>query len=45
MKTVVKLEYLGIVVPAIIQSYVHNSGAVLDHMMDVAKEMGVDPKV
>lgn len=29
--------------PEIVQSYVHNSGAVLDHMIEVAEEMGVDP--
>lgn len=30
--------------PAIVKSYVHNSGPTLDHMLEVAKEMGVDPK-
>ncbi len=35
----------GRVFPEIVRSYVHNSGATLDHMMDVAREMGVDEKV
>lgn len=35
----------GRVFPEIVRSYVHNSGETLDHMMDIAKEMGVDPKV
>lgn len=35
----------GRVFPEIVRSYVHNSGETLDHMMDVANEMGVDPKV
>lgn len=30
--------------PDIVKSYVQNSGATLDHMLEVAKEMGVDPK-
>lgn len=30
--------------PDIVRSYVQNSGAVLDHMVEVAAEMGVDPK-
>jgi hypothetical protein len=31
--------------PEIIRLYVANSGATLDHMLDVAKEMGADPRV
>lgn len=30
--------------PDIVKAYVHNSGETLDHMLDVAKEMGVDPR-
>lgn len=30
--------------PDIVRSYVQNSGATLDHMLEVAKEMQVDPK-
>ena len=31
--------------PDIVRLYVHNSGPTMDHMLEVAKEMGVDPRV
>ena len=31
--------------PEIVRLYVHNSGPTMDHMLDVAKEMGVDKRV
>ncbi len=31
--------------PEIVRLYVHNSGPTMDHMLEVAKEMGVDPRV
>ena len=31
--------------PEIVRLYVHNSGPTMDHMLAVAKEMGVDPRV
>ena len=31
--------------PEIVRLYVHNSGPTMDHMLEVCKEMGVDPRV
>ena len=31
--------------PEIVRLYVHESGPTMDHMLEVAKEMGVDPRV
>ncbi len=31
--------------PEIVRLYVHNSGPTMDHMLEIAKEMGVDPRV